>query len=98
MSPANWLTALRLLLVALLWPLALVGQGRLLGLGLLAAGLTDVLDGYLARRLGTVSRFGARLDAVADLALLVSAAAWLWMLHPSLVADSWLVLEVSGGR
>ena len=31
------------------------------------AGLTDVLDGWLARRTGTTSQFGARLDSIADL-------------------------------
>ncbi|MDO4483625.1 MAG: CDP-alcohol phosphatidyltransferase family protein [Clostridia bacterium] len=30
-------------------------------------GITDVLDGYLARKTGTASDFGARLDSVADL-------------------------------
>lgn len=30
-------------------------------------GLTDLLDGYLARRLKTSSAFGAKLDSVADL-------------------------------
>ena len=30
-------------------------------------GLTDVLDGWLARRTGTTSQFGARLDSIADL-------------------------------
>lgn len=31
------------------------------------AGVTDALDGWLARRAGTVSDFGARLDSIADL-------------------------------
>lgn len=31
------------------------------------AGLTDVLDGWVARKTGTVSDFGARLDSIADL-------------------------------
>ena len=31
------------------------------------AGLTDVLDGWLARKNQTVSEFGARLDSIADL-------------------------------
>lgn len=31
------------------------------------AGLTDVLDGWLARKTGTASPFGARLDSAADL-------------------------------
>lgn len=31
------------------------------------AGLTDVLDGWIARRTHTASDFGARLDSIADL-------------------------------
>lgn len=33
----------------------------------LLAGITDVLDGWLARKTGTASEFGARLDSIADL-------------------------------
>jgi CDP-diacylglycerol--glycerol-3-phosphate 3-phosphatidyltransferase len=47
------------------------------GLGL----ATDVLDGALARRLGQVTDFGARLDQWGDFALWLSlplAAWWLW--------------------
>ena len=32
----------------------------------LIAGTTDMLDGFLARRLGVESKFGARLDSLAD--------------------------------
>ena len=32
----------------------------------LIAGLTDMLDGFLARRWGVESKFGARLDSLAD--------------------------------
>ena len=39
----------------------------------LAAALTDFLDGYLARRLGRGSRFGAFLDPVADKILVTVA-------------------------
>lgn len=31
------------------------------------AGLTDVLDGYIARKTGKASEFGARLDSISDL-------------------------------
>lgn len=31
------------------------------------AGVTDVLDGWLARKTGSASEFGARLDSIADL-------------------------------
>lgn len=38
-----------------------------------AAGITDTLDGYLARKLGQITRLGAFLDPVAD-KLIVAAA------------------------
>lgn len=41
------------------------------------ASLTDVLDGWLARRRNAVSRWGALLDPIADRAFVISAAATL---------------------
>src|SRR5438046_522053 len=87
MSIADWLSAARLILVALLWPVAFTGHGQVLAVGLIVAGLTDALDGYAARRLQQASSRGARLDAVADLVVMVSAAAWLGRLHPEVVTD-----------
>lgn len=95
MSAADWLTSARLLLVVLLWPVAVAGAGVLVGLGLIAAGLTDALDGYVARRSGRQSTRGARLDAVADIAVMLSAAAWLELLHPQIAAESWPILTVT---
>lgn len=61
----------------------------------LLAGLTDMLDGYLARRLGQTSRFGAFLDPVADklivaaaLVMLVQIHATIWMAVPAIVIIS----------
>ena len=51
-SLADALTCLRLLLVLLIWPLALQGHGRLIGIVLIGTGVTDFFDGYVARRLG----------------------------------------------
>jgi len=62
----NGLTVLRLLLVL---PLAVFilreDYTSALGIGVLA-GLSDALDGFAARRLGALSRFGAALDPIAD--------------------------------
>jgi CDP-diacylglycerol---glycerol-3-phosphate 3-phosphatidyltransferase len=52
------------------------------------AALTDWLDGYLARRLGQTTRFGAFLDPVADKLVIVSAIVMLVGSHASL----WLTL------
>ena len=77
----NLLTWLRMLAIPLLVAIYLVpveGLGmptrNLLGTSLfVAAAITDWFDGWLARRLGQVSAFGAFLDPVAD-KLLVCAA------------------------
>ena len=36
------------------------------------AGLTDMLDGFLARRWGVESKFGARLDSIADIVFILA--------------------------
>ena len=36
------------------------------------AGMTDMLDGFLARRWGVESKFGARLDSLADLVFVLA--------------------------
>ena len=50
------------------------------------AGLTDALDGWLGRRLGVSSDFGARLDSIADLlfygVMLLRLCPLLWLLLP----------------
>ncbi len=58
----------------------------------LVAGVTDWLDGYLARRWGQISAFGAFLDPVADklmvaaaLMMLVGDNASLWLAVPAIV-------------
>ena len=53
----------------------------LFGLGL----LSDVLDGWLARKLGQESDFGARLDQWADFALWIAFPIGVWWLWPELV-------------
>ena len=92
MSAADWLSASRLALAGLLWPVAFAGQGRVIGVGLMVAAITDMLDGLLARRRGKVSARGARLDAFADLAIMISAGCWLAILHPTLLTENagWL--------
>jgi CDP-diacylglycerol--glycerol-3-phosphate 3-phosphatidyltransferase len=42
-----------------------------------AAAITDVLDGYLARRLGVVSVLGKFLDPLADKLIVMAALVWL---------------------
>ncbi len=65
------IAATPLLLLNLWW------QGRfwstVVGVGVLAVSLTDLLDGYLARRRGAETRIGTLLDPVADKILVMTA-------------------------
>jgi cardiolipin synthase len=67
----NLLSVLRLVLVPVtIW---LIMRHQLAGAFwvFVVAGSTDALDGFLAKRLGAVSKLGAYLDPLADKALLV---------------------------
>jgi cardiolipin synthase len=87
----NTLSVLRIALVPVLI-LLLKGQDYTLALIVfLASGLTDALDGFLAKRLGLTSRLGAILDPAADKILLVSAYAMLAVLEH---IPFWLMLAV----
>jgi cardiolipin synthase (CMP-forming) len=85
-SLPNLLTLSRILavplLVALMW-----GSDEWLWLGAFAvftiAGITDYLDGYLARAQGTVSKIGVFLDPIAD--KIMVAATIVMLIHSGLI-------------
>ena len=59
----------------------------------LAASLTDLLDGYLARKRGQITTLGALLDPLADKLLISSAFI---SLIPLDIVDSWMVVIIVG--
>ncbi len=98
LNPPNLLTLLRILavpvVVLLLYtPAGEISFARSIAAFLLyiAASLTDLLDGYLARRYQMVTPFGKLLDPLAD-KLLVCAA--LIMLVPPGRVAAWMVVIV----
>ena len=80
-SIPNMLSLLRLSLVPVLLGLAVSGKSDAF-LQILAISLvTDVLDGYLARRLDQASELGAKLDSCADMftyGSMILGIYWLW--------------------
>ena len=73
----NVITSLRLLLLVPLAFYLTVQDYRLSLLIFFVAGVSDALDGFLAKRYNWVSRFGSILDPIADKALLVLTIALL---------------------
>ena len=53
----------------------------------LLCGLSDVLDGAVARLAGTVSRLGERLDTIADI---IFVAVWMLLFIPAIDVGRWL--------
>ena len=87
---ANIITGIRIVLsVALLFFPALSPAFFVL---YIAGGLSDMIDGAVARRTGTVSEFGSRLDTFADI---VFAAVCLIKLLPILDVPVWLYVWVA---
>lgn len=58
----------------------------------LAAGVTDMIDGTVARKTNSVSEFGSRLDTVADFILLVVC---LIKLLPVLKVETWMYIWIA---
>ncbi len=92
LTPADYLTLLRLLSLPVLWAFALLGREVWLGIGLALAGLTDVLDGPVARLTRRSSRFGGQLDSAADILLMASVFWWFVLLAPEFFTDNALPL------
>lgn len=80
MTVANMITIVRLLLVPAVIYWLLSGEWRLAFAGFVIAGVSDAIDGYIARRFNQHSRLGAYLDPIADKLLLVSVFVVLGML------------------
>lgn len=98
MSIPNLLTAARIVLIpcfVVAFYLPTKNAGVITAAIFCLAGITDWLDGYLARKLNQTSRFGAFLDPVADklivavaLVLLVGEYGSVWITIPAAVIVS----------
>ena len=72
MSIPNLITLARILLVpVVVWAIA-VGAMKLAFLLFMVAGLSDLVDGFLAKRFNMATELGAYLDPLADKAMIVS--------------------------
>ena len=83
-QPPNLVSALRILIAPLLLALALLQlEHWFLGV-LLVSALTDVVDGFLARRLKMTTPLGAHLDSWGDFTIYATMAVCAWILWPEI--------------
>lgn len=72
MNLPNVVTIARILLVpVLVWAIA-AGEMRLAFILFVAAGVSDAVDGFVAKRFGMTTDFGAHLDPLADKMLIIA--------------------------
>ena len=93
MGLANWLTIVRILLVPVLVTLLVYNHPGWALLAFVVAGVTDTMDGHIARTRGTKTRLGAFLDPLADKLLLVAAFVTLTYKFPRIL-PFWLTALV----
>src|SRR3989475_3586837 len=94
MNLPNGLTLMRIFLVPILVAVLLTKYNVLIAAAIfLAASLTDLLDGYFARKRGQITTLGTLLDPVADKLLISSAFISLVQLQ---VVPAWMVVIIVG--
>src|SRR5690606_40943267 len=91
MTLPNLITIARLILVPVVIAMIVAGQWLAAFVLFAIAGVSDAVDGFLARRFGMKSELGAYLDPLADKALLVSIYAGLAVAG---VLPAWLAILV----
>jgi cardiolipin synthase len=91
MNLPNLITILRILLVPITIWLIISSEYGLAFAAFIAAGVSDGVDGFIARRYNQRTELGAYLDPLADKALLVSIYVVLGMIK---ILPAWLVIMV----
>jgi len=90
-SLPNIITTGRVILVPVIFWLLVTGQSQLAFYAFLVAGISDAIDGYLAKRFDWQTELGSYLDPIADKLLIVSVFIALGV---SGALPSWLVIAV----
>lgn len=96
MNIPNILSILRIVLVIPLILTALLYEKTLFSIIFIIGGLTDVLDGCLARKLKKATPFGSKLDSIADYIFYPIGLTSLFFLTPEIILENKIVLIITG--
>jgi CDP-diacylglycerol--glycerol-3-phosphate 3-phosphatidyltransferase len=80
----NLISATRILITPLLFAFAFLQMETWFLWALIFSGFTDVLDGYLARKLDMITPLGAHLDSWGDFTIYSTMAICAWVLWPEI--------------
>ena len=85
----NAISIARLLMAPVLIWLAQKGSEQAFAYLLLVVGMSDMLDGWIARRYGWTSALGALLDSAADVLTIAVVVYGIWAIHPDVFLGDW---------
>lgn len=93
----NIVSTIRILMAPVLLYLSIQQQPTTFIVLLIFTELTDVLDGYLARRLQLVSELGAQLDSWGDFFVYLTMAIGAWLLWPDIILreQTYVIIMIS---
>jgi CDP-diacylglycerol--glycerol-3-phosphate 3-phosphatidyltransferase len=83
----NAISAARVAAVPILLALAVAGREFAFTWVLVPALLTDIADGWLARKFDLSSKLGALLDSIADTLLLLVSIVGIWVFHRDVITS-----------
>src|SRR3989338_957866 len=95
MNLANWITIIRILFVPFFIILLAYGWKSYALLLFCLAGITDGVDGYIARTRGIKTELGSILDPLADKFLLISSFVMLTIKNPVLIPLWFTIILIS---
>ena len=80
----NLVSSIRILIAPLLFVFAFLGMEYWFIGALIFSGLTDVVDGYIARKFDMITPLGAHLDSWGDATIYSTMAVCAWILWPEI--------------
>ena len=89
-NPPNLVSMLRIFMAPVLLTLAFHQLSTIYLLALLFTLFTDVLDGFLARRLNMVTKLGSHLDSWGDFIIYTTLAITAWWLWPEIIREEFI--------
>ena len=90
----NLVSFIRLLMAPVLLMLAIRQQPTWFLLALLFTEFTDVLDGFLARRLNQITELGSHLDSWGDFVIYSTITVCAWLLWPDIVREQIIWISI----
>lgn len=86
-SPPNLITLVRYVLIPVLLATAYAGNIKAFALAFYVCGVSDYMDGYVARRYGLSSKLGSDLDNISDELILVLSLLFIYLLRRDVLTD-----------